>query len=162
MQPGPPLTVLGANGAAVVEGIVARKKAARGWAPHVTADWLMREWSRLVRAIEQGTYPKHMMVEEYANDLDARRLLQTVIAVARESDRVVLLREQDGERARATLDRSAAALLERDLSADGLLVARRRVCARGTSRAHLSGRRARPSGVADRARRGKLAEVPER
>ncbi|MCP9490157.1 MAG: hypothetical protein MSC31_09815 [Solirubrobacteraceae bacterium MAG38_C4-C5] len=79
LEPDTPLTVLGANGAAVVESIVADEKAERGWADFVTAGFLMQEWWSLVQAIEEGAYPEHMMVEEYANDLYARKLLQTVI-----------------------------------------------------------------------------------
>ncbi len=74
--------VLGLNAADAVEQIAAREKAARDWGPHVTADYLMASWSRLVDGIEHERYPEHMMVEEYANDLDSRKLLQRLIEVA--------------------------------------------------------------------------------
>ena len=73
--------VLGLNPAATLEQIVEREKATRGWGPQVTANYLMATWSRLVDEIEHETYPEHMMVEEYANDLYSRKLLQTLIEV---------------------------------------------------------------------------------
>jgi hypothetical protein len=49
--------------------IVAREKVHRRWGSHVTANYVMARWSRLVDESKDETYPEHMVVEEYANDL---------------------------------------------------------------------------------------------
>ena len=42
----------------------------------------MANWARLVDEIASQTYPDHIVVEEYANDLDSRKLLQTLLDAA--------------------------------------------------------------------------------
>jgi hypothetical protein len=74
--------VLGRDGASTAEQIVAREKERRGWAGHVTASYLMAKWAWLVSEIASQTYPDHIVVEEYANDLDSRKLLQTLLDAA--------------------------------------------------------------------------------
>ena len=72
-----PIKVLGADRTTLLEEIVARERAARGWASHVTAVYLMEKWLWLVTEVEQGSYQG--LVEEYANDLDSRKLLGIVV-----------------------------------------------------------------------------------
>ena len=77
------VTVLGEKAAASLQRIVEREGAARGLGPHVVAnDYLMSKWAVLVEEVEHETYPDHMMVEEYANDVHSRVLLATLIEVA--------------------------------------------------------------------------------
>jgi hypothetical protein len=42
----------------------------------------MAKWARVVDEIASHTYPDHMLIEEYANDLDSRKLLQTLLDAA--------------------------------------------------------------------------------
>jgi hypothetical protein len=42
----------------------------------------MANWARLVSEIASQTYPDYIVVEEYANDLDSRKLLQTLLDAA--------------------------------------------------------------------------------
>lgn len=74
-----PTEVFGPDLAATLERVVAEERAARGWAWFVTAGHLMGKWAWLVDEIERGTYADSL-VEEYANDLDARKILDTVLA----------------------------------------------------------------------------------
>ena len=59
-----------------------REKQRRRWGRHVTANHLMATWARLVDDIATGTYPDHVIIEEYANDLDSRKLLQVLVDAA--------------------------------------------------------------------------------
>ena len=71
--------VLGGAAARRMGEVVKAERARRGFADHVTADSLVSAWTWLVAEIEEG-YSE--MVPEYANDLDARMLLDLVLAAA--------------------------------------------------------------------------------
>ncbi len=76
-----PTDVLGEDLASTLEAIVSRERAAHGWAWFVTAGHLMGKWSWLVDEIERRDYADGL-VEEYANDLDARKILDDVLAAS--------------------------------------------------------------------------------
>lgn len=72
--------LLGDEDANVLEELVAREREARGWAWFVTASREMGKWAWLVGEIERGTYADSL--DEYHNDLDSRRILDRVLAIA--------------------------------------------------------------------------------
>ena len=70
---------LGQEGARALRQLVDEQRARRGFADHVTADSLIGVWEWLVDEVERG-YDD--VIEEYANDLSSRAILDDLLAVA--------------------------------------------------------------------------------
>ena len=73
---------LGRDGAREFQKLVKKQRPRLGFAEHVTAGDLVDTWEWLVTEVEQG-YDD--IVQEYANDLDARVILDRLMAVAPEA-----------------------------------------------------------------------------